>query len=72
MSGGTYDVVVIGGTSNGLVAAAKLAKAGRSVLLLSSEDLDGGDGQLLEFAKGFRAAPFPSGSASRRCGRARP
>ncbi|MBA2414760.1 MAG: NAD(P)/FAD-dependent oxidoreductase [Geodermatophilaceae bacterium] len=34
MQAGRYDVVVVGGGHNGLVAAAYLARAGRSVLLL--------------------------------------
>src|SRR3954449_11131873 len=37
-----YDVVVIGGGHNGLVAAAYLARAGRSVLLLERREHVGG------------------------------
>ena len=58
MSAGAYDAVVIGGDSNGLVAAARLAGAGLSVLVLEGEELDGGDGRLVEFAPGFCAAPL--------------
>ncbi|MFJ3640466.1 phytoene desaturase family protein [Streptomyces sp. NPDC090108] len=38
----TYDAVIVGGGHNGLVAAAYLARAGRSVLLLERLDHTGG------------------------------
>ncbi len=38
----SYDVVIIGGGHNGLVSAAYLAKAGKSVLLLENNDYIGG------------------------------
>jgi phytoene dehydrogenase-like protein len=38
----SYDVVIIGGGHNGLVAACYLAKAGKSVLVLEKEDSLGG------------------------------
>src|ERR1700709_1681874 len=37
-----HDVVIVGGGHNGLVAAAYLARAGRSVLILERRDSVGG------------------------------
>jgi phytoene dehydrogenase-like protein len=37
-----YDIVIIGGGHNGLTAAAYLAKAGRSVLVLERRHVLGG------------------------------
>ena len=37
-----YDVVIVGGGHNGLIAACYLAKAGRSVLVLEQQDKVGG------------------------------
>jgi phytoene dehydrogenase-like protein len=53
-----YDVIVIGGGANGLVAAAGLGRAGLRVLLLERDETLGGQGRMLEFAPGFRAAPL--------------
>jgi len=55
-----YDVVVIGGGHNGLVAATYLAKAGRRVLLLEQRGTLGGAITTEEIRPGFRA---PTGAA---------
>ncbi|MFJ2742354.1 phytoene desaturase family protein [Streptomyces sp. NPDC087440] len=51
----SYDVVIVGGGHNGLVAAAYLARAGRSVLLLERLDATGG--------AAVSARPFPGTDA---------
>lgn len=50
-----YDAIVIGAGHNGLVAAAYLAKAGRSVLVLERRDKVGGILDTVEIADGVRA-----------------
>ena len=50
-----YDAVVIGGGSNGLVAAAYLAKAGQKTLVLEQREVPGGVGAREEFAPGFKS-----------------
>jgi phytoene dehydrogenase-like protein len=52
------DVIVVGAGANGLVAAAALGRAGLRVLLLERSEAAGGQGQVVEFAPGFRAAPL--------------
>jgi phytoene dehydrogenase-like protein len=49
-----YDVIVIGGGHNGLTAAAYLARAGRSVLVLERRHLLGGAAVTEEVFPGFR------------------
>lgn len=51
----SYDVLVIGAGLNGLVAAAYLAKAGRSVLVAERRDTVGGTVGNTEIAPGFSA-----------------
>ena len=53
-----YDAVVIGGGHNGLTAAAYLAKAGRSVLVLERRHVLGGAAVTEEVFPGFRFSVF--------------
>jgi phytoene dehydrogenase-like protein len=60
MSTSGFDAIVIGGGGNGLVAAARLGKAGRRVLVVDSADRAGGQRRVVEFAPGFSAAALSS------------
>ncbi len=50
------EIVVIGGGTNGLACATRLAQAGRRVTLLESEATLGGGATTVEFAPGYRVS----------------
>ena len=52
----TYDAVIVGAGHNGLVCAAYLARAGRSVMVLERRDQVGGRAATEAFAPGFRCS----------------
>ncbi len=54
MSDLAYDVAIIGGGHNGLVCAAYLAKAGKSVIVLERRPVVGGAAVTEEFYPGFK------------------
>ncbi len=56
----SFDSVVVGGGTNGLVSAIALARGGKKVLLLEASAELGGVFREIEFAPGFRAAPLAS------------
>ena len=55
MNSKKYDVTIIGGGHNGLVAASYLAKAGKSVVILEANDEVGGATQSVQAFEGFDA-----------------
>jgi phytoene dehydrogenase-like protein len=50
------EIIVIGGGTNGLACATRLAQAGRRVTLLEAADSLGGGAATVEFAPGYRAS----------------
>lgn len=52
----TYDAIVIGGGTSGLIAAAYLGKAGKKVLVLEAQDKFGGRCAPANLGEGFLAA----------------
>src|SRR4249919_3953020 len=56
MTSKTYHSVIIGGGHNGLVCAATLARAGKSVLVLEANDELGGAARNREFSPGFKVS----------------
>jgi phytoene dehydrogenase-like protein len=57
-----YDVIVIGGGHNGLVAAAYLAKAGRQVIVLEKREFLGGAAVTEELFPGFKFSSLADGA----------
>ena len=51
-----YDAIIIGGGHNGLVTAAYLARAGRSVLVLERREIVGGCAVTEELWPGFKVS----------------
>ena len=58
---GTYDILVVGGGSNSLTAAAYMAKAGKKVLVLEKNSQCGGGVVSINIAPGFTHDPHATG-----------
>jgi phytoene dehydrogenase-like protein len=59
-----YDVIVVGGGHNGLVAAGYLAKAGRTVVVLEKRKIIGGAAITEEFFPSFKFSSLADGAGS--------
>ncbi len=51
----SFDVIIVGGGTNGLACAARLQRAGRKVLVLEAAEVAGGAAVAHDFAPGYRA-----------------
>src|SRR6476619_6071245 len=60
-----YDAIIIGAGHNGLVAAAYLAKQGKSVLVLERRAIVGGSVVTESFGEGFTADSVQTGGTLR-------
>ena len=60
-----YDVAIIGGGHNGIVAAFYLARAGLRTAVLERRSIVGGACVTEEFAPGFHASPVTNPPAAR-------
>ena len=56
MSSNSYDIIIIGGGHNGLVCAAYLAKAGKSVLVLEAREQVGGAANTAKLCAGWKVS----------------
>lgn len=59
----TYDIIIIGGGHNGLVAACYLAKAGLKTLVLERREIVGGAAVTQEIHPGFRCSTLAHSTA---------
>ncbi|HEV7745756.1 MAG TPA: NAD(P)/FAD-dependent oxidoreductase [Pyrinomonadaceae bacterium] len=59
----TYDIIIVGGGHNGLVAACYLAKAGLKTLVLEQREIVGGAAVTEEIHPGFRCSTLSDSAA---------
>jgi phytoene dehydrogenase-like protein len=58
-----YDIIIIGGGHNGLVAACYLAKAGLKILIVERREIVGGGAVTEEIHPGFRCSTLAHSTA---------